>query len=249
MPEAFSEAEELVSEISRCHPEWLLKAPTAEGFDRNYWDWKRPRGGFWDRARTGADELSEQIEELEHEDVEKAQGEAKAGRNASEKARWLFDKVALDRISARITGNDGGALEPWRIEGKNYLVSVLRSPKPHPMKDWVTPLLDLRCINSQVEIWQHFWFTEIRSDLMPRWWLRWATRLLASLRTVSSGTPFDIQLSTHLVEATHIVTADKIFSEIVDVCRRTCSRPLAQPILVPGGGDAVLALLDFLGEV
>ena len=53
MPEVFTEALDLRSEIALIHPEWLVAKPETRNWHRNVIDW---RVGFWQRVRqnTGA---------------------------------------------------------------------------------------------------------------------------------------------------------------------------------------------------
>jgi hypothetical protein len=76
MPEAYSESQELLAEVQRCHPEWLAKKSDREFLQARQFaqvlrhDWGRTKSGFWNRARRHPDLEAHYIAELRRPETE-----------------------------------------------------------------------------------------------------------------------------------------------------------------------------------
>lgn len=252
MPEAFAEAMELQREIERLHPSWISKDADLSWTNQNYWDWRKKKGGFWDRVRTQPDQVAEYVNKSESEDIEKARNQRVAARRMSEEAGWVFHDLDLDRIVAYEAGDPGEvreAFQPWRVAGKNVFESVLRGRKDHPYYDWIVPLLDLRQIMMERDDWDDFWLRKIDATHMPRWWISWAMEMYTATRKVNTGTAFDIQLATYLVEVDHVVTADKVFHSLVQACRKYAPIQMAESHLISAGNTGIEELVLLMNEI
>jgi hypothetical protein len=71
MLEAFSESQELLAEVRRCHPEWLTKKNDQQFTrDRQFTqmlrhDWRRTKSGFWNRVRRNPDLEANELQNWE----------------------------------------------------------------------------------------------------------------------------------------------------------------------------------------
>ena len=102
MPEAYSESQELLAEVRRCHPEWLAKKGDRHYIhDRQFTqilrhDWRRTKRGFWNRVRQNPDLEAKRIAELGGERL--VQGEAMTPSHAVKKGtryRYYVSKSLL----------------------------------------------------------------------------------------------------------------------------------------------------------
>jgi hypothetical protein len=247
MPEAFSEAEELKAEIRRLKPEWLRHRPDMNRFKRFRQDWCRSKGGIWDRIEEDSRLLRD--DERESGLLLRAQVQARAlreqGREMS--AKWLSAplNLTIGSLPSACDGWDGTPFELWRLAGYNALLSSLSTPG-HATYDWMEGEVDLAALSGSSSALLHFWLHEVRTEIMPRHWLRWAFEFLQAQRRVTDGTPADCQLGTYLVDVDAFVTADKIFHSIATKCREDAPFPLAASHLLPAGVAAVEPLLDLV---
>ena len=83
---------------------------------------------------------------------------------------------------------------------------------------------------------------------MPRHWIRWAAGLLQATRKSSGGVPVDNQIASYLRDSRYVITADKVFTEIVHKLRSASTRPLAEEYLVRGNDSAVDELIGFISD-
>jgi hypothetical protein len=248
MPEAFSESQELLSEIRRLRPGWLKLIPDTSAFTRHRYDWRRSRGGFWDRVRHDPSAVAEQIARMDNGTLDRARVQAQERRQTFLTASWS-DVVPLDTVRSRLlsptSGWKGDDVEAWRLDGWSSVTSALQVAE-HPYSDWLSTEVDLTYAVVDQSSWLQFWFYDIESKSMPRFWLRWAFEFIQGFRRVTDGTPCDSQLATYLPETDVVISADKAFIQIVDKCRLFAPCPLPAPVLIPGGPNGVVALMEEL---
>ena len=246
MPEAFSEADELLRELERLRPEWLETSPDLRGFRINRRDWTS-KERFWRRVRIDPDSISSTIEGLQGAYLNTARSEAALRRAEFDGADWKFESTDLRKLVATTRRNEQNVtVDAWRLASMNAATQALSlaSAGQHPYEDWLLCFLRRKSIST--EGWASFWIVEVEVERMPRQWLRWATEVLAALRKVSRGTPADIQLATYLVEADAFLTCDKVLASILTKCRSEAPFQLAESRLLPGGPEGVTALFEYL---
>src|SRR5262249_40373564 len=80
MPEAYSESQELLSEIQRLRPQWLKSNENRRIVQRFRHDWGRTKAGFWARARYSPDREAGYIAQWADDRLEVARKHADSQR-------------------------------------------------------------------------------------------------------------------------------------------------------------------------
>jgi hypothetical protein len=244
MPEAYSMAEELRSEVKRVRPEWLRPHPDTTVFNKVRHDWTRSRGGVWERIKGEANLLRRHDAPM----LQRAREQAHALRDDalewSPKWRTATLTKTLGGFSAPRPGWNGEPVEPWRVDGLNVFIESMDTPG-HPLIDWLGGELDLDLMLFQSAALTKFWLHEVETIYMRRHWLYWAFEFLQRQYKVSDGTPGDAQLGTYLLDVDMMLSADKVFVRIAEKCREDAPFAIAEPMLC-GHGDAVLQVLGVL---
>jgi hypothetical protein len=247
MPEAFSEAQEIKSEVERLRPEWLNWAREISLYQRLRHDWTRSRGGFWDRARSDTLRESQRIDTLGLLDI---------ARNSSRQAREIGKNMPagwrtrpFSDIKASLPepapGWNGEPFEWWRAEAReNFKLAMTRIG--HPYAEWLNGEINLAMMTLHASDLTHFWLHETEATRMPRHWLRSAFEFQQQFHKVNDGTPCDTQLGTYLVDVDLMLSADKNFVKFAERCRREAPFPMGRSSLIPGGSHAVEVLLEEL---
>lgn len=245
MPDAYSQAEELKSEVQRLRPEWLRRPPERVQYKRLRHDWRRVRGGAWDRARNSP----EQVRLLQLGTLQMARKQAYELR--SDALAWTpkWRTAPLTKVLAALPsprpGWNGEFVEAWRAAALHVWENDLRTPE-HPCHDWLEGEIRLDLMLRDETSAVRFWLHDVDLLHMPRHWLVWAFEFLQRQHKVSDGTPGDAQLANYLIEADVVVSADRLFVTIADRCRTDAPIPVADAVLVPGGAGAVEKVLELL---
>ena len=245
MPEAYSEAEELKLEIRRLRPSWIKRKPNLTIFKRVRYDWRRARGGAWDRV-VGEEQL---IRDSGAATLARARDLARERRKDA--MEWLdsqkWQDLPLNDHRVAWPGWTGEPVEPWRVAGLSAFLDSLNT-RGHPIFDWIGGEIDFASILAQPSSLENFWLREVERGRMPRCWVRWATETLQQHHKVSDGTPCDAQLGTYLIDADRFLSADKVFVNIANRCRAESPVDMALAELIPGGEAAVRAVLLRLNQ-
>jgi len=263
MPEAFLESEEIISSISRHHPEWLLAKPLADRHRQLAYDWSRcntpskrklrtvRKAGVWERFRNGAAVANFQLQVAEGEMLNDARLEAKAARkdmiNVGAASEPLRDVQVLFQTSR--AGWLGDPFSFWRGETLDNFSYYLFDVGKGAYFDWFSTRVNLPLVKLQHPYWTQFWLYEIDESEVPRQWIRWAFRYLTRFRKVSSGTPCDVQLSAYLPDADYIISIDKIMIELVKEVGRSAVIPLAKGVLISDKQHVDKALFETLAMI
>ncbi len=249
MPEAFSECEELKSEIRALRPEWVRDVQDLEIYKRLRFDWKRREGGFWTRARQSLERESENVRVLQAETMERARKSAYAAREDLLRQSFSTAKLPLQSMLGApresIPGWEGKPVEYWRMPALISTQTVLRDPDP-AYSQWLSGDNNIDFMLSDPESFNRFWLYDVRTSALPRFWLRAAFELLQGEHRVTDGTPGDAQLATYLVDADVVVSADKNFIRFVERCRDEGPFRIAEPVKVAGGTEGVRELLELM---
>ena len=243
MPEAYSESEELKAEVTRLRPEWLRQAPDLSVFNRVRHDWTRARGGLWDRIKADAELLQR------FDVVTRAQARQQAQDLRTDALKWpaAWRDMPLTGVtmspSFSIVGWGNASFEPWRFVAFNAFRTSMAA-QGHAAIDWLGGEIDLELMLFQLRSLTQFWLGEVETARMPRHWLRWAFEFLQQQHKVSDGTPVDTQIGTYLLDADLMLSADRVFVRIANRVREDAPFPVAHSRAVPGGAQAVEAVLD-----
>jgi len=249
MPDAYSECEELRSEVQRLRPEWLRERPDLGWYRRIRSDWKKANGGFWSRARHKPDIEHEYIGALDGETIERARANARRQRQGiSDKNRPTLGKplnTVIGRPPEPEVGWDGEAVEAWRLHAWSFMTSSL-GEEGSAHHDWISGAVDLRLALFGAANWTRFWFYDVDAPHLPRMWLRWSMEFMQSFHKVTDGTPVDAQIASYATDVDLIVSADTRFIAMCERCRREAPFKVAEAIAVGGGEAGVEELFDLV---
>ncbi|AEG91359.1 hypothetical protein [Ramlibacter tataouinensis] len=246
MPEAYSEAEELLSEVRRLRPAWLREDPDLTLHRRLRFDWKRSRGGFWDRARHQSNFERFRVDVADAGILERAQAEAYEIREQAKEMPLKFGTVPLadlrGRFGERANNWDGEDFEPWRYAAMTIWMVAL-SMERHTYQEWLEGVVLLPLLSVPSADLTKFWLRDVQAARMPRTWLRFALEFQQRFHRVTDGTPADSQLVTYLVDADLFLSADKNFVRMAQRCKAEAPISIASAELVPAGSAAVDTVL------
>lgn len=128
MPEAYSEAMEILGEIRRLRPEWLRAEPDDTFFVRSRNDWSRKMGGFWVRCAQSPNGEAQRVQMLEGSLLQQASEEIKGARREMMQAGWKSNP-STDKTLAALPypapGWNGEKVEAWRVESWNGVTYAL----------------------------------------------------------------------------------------------------------------------------
>jgi hypothetical protein len=247
MPEAFTEAAELKSEVRRLRKEWLRIKPSFHRFQQLLHGWSKAKGGVWNKIESNA----ERLQDMDREHHQRCQDQAYALREDGKKIplswRTADMKQTLASLQSPRAGWDGRPVEAWRIDGLNSLIATL-SLDDSPTYDWIEGEIDIERMLSDDASLTKFWFHDVSVQSMPRHWLRWGFEFLQRLQKTNEGTPADIQIGTYLVDVDLMLSADKRFVWIAERCREDAPFRMARSEALPANENAVAALLHRLGD-
>lgn len=243
MPEAFSECEELRSELMRLRPQWIVSEPDLRHWDRLRRDWTRPKHGFWSRLTEQTDEMANWTR---FPYLEQAREQSRGRRQDLIKlktTKWKVEPFA--DVSGLPGGRTGERVPLWKVEAANASWFHL-TQRGGPYRDWLSPWLDETRITRSS--WNIFWFREVGNEATPRHRIRSRIEWLQGFYTVTTGTPGDSQLSSYLLDADYIVTSDGNFAAAIAECAATLPFKIASPLHFKAGEKCVTQLLEWFGK-
>jgi hypothetical protein len=248
MPEAYSEAQELLKEIRRLRPEWLKINGNKGAVQRLQHDWRRTKAGFWARVRSNPDREAKFIAELGDISLDVARRHGYDERRRLMESKTDFGTPLKDVVATlfqRPPGYDGDQIRAWRVHGWSSTTHAIGHAN-HPYVEWLSADVDFDALTRDEASWLRFWFYEVESSHMPRFWVRWAFEHLQLSHKVTDGTPADAQLATYLTDADVVVSADKNFIRITDLVRPQTQFTVAKTKLVAGDKIGAAETLEFL---
>jgi len=250
MSDTFQLAEELRSEISRLHPEWLRNPPDLASWHAQRADWAGSKG-FWLQARRHPEVIHQVIANLEQNQIGVARSEFKAER---ESTTIEFADLDLSKVTSifvdRPAGWEGEKIEAWRTTAYAIWTKGLFGSSSRALyREWLGPWVDLKEVGRNESPWIRFWIYEVDRDRMPLHWLAFAFTVAATTRKVTPGTPVDCQIGLYLPACEFFVTGDRVFGEIVDKVRQWSPVKLGEVRVLPSGKDGALELVRFLASL
>ena len=248
MPEAYKEAEQVRQEVSRLHPEWLNSRP-----ERSLWyqlkaDWE---SGWWRRARNDTRNEAKRIIELDGNQITQARAESIGLRQHALELGTKFEKLSMEvkiNFIQPIAGWDGEPFDAWRLGGLRRWFNALSHPDSTDGQ-WLSPWVASDSIQRRDDRWISMWTREVEANRLPLEWLRWAFEHVQATRAGNDGTPVDNQIATYLPECDIFITADKVFADCVEKVRPHAPIPLGRGVRVPGGHEAVEALIETISDI
>lgn len=250
MPEAYSESEELLNEIRRHRPEWLRQQPDTQFFNNCRLDWTSA-SGFWARVESSPSSEANRLNPIQQPIGEGALQEAKLGKEEMSRSGWKrnprMDKTFV-RFAEPTPGWRGDDVEAWRAMRWVSVSAGIRQ-NGNAYRDWIAPFVEVDDGLPESSEWLEFWLYTAERKKLPRQWMRWAHSFAQRFRRVTTGSPADTQLFTHLLDADVFISSDRALVAILEECRPYAPRPLADGILVPGGRSGVEMTLSLLAKL
>jgi hypothetical protein len=252
MPEAFLEADEIKSAIRRLRPHWLIAPPDLTEVSRLREDWERQDGGFWERARhdipppfTDEHVRGERETLLAFEEAQQIRKRV----NARKLSIANLKLTQVDGIpAADLPGWRGSPVEYWRVPSLHFLFAEL-SVYASPYREWLDSEINVEKIAANPASLTEMWFYEIVPNDAPRQWLRGAFELLQAFHKVTTGTPTDSALASHLIDVDIVISADRNFIRFAEKCRTDAPFPVALPRQIAGGAAGVNELWTILSQL
>jgi predicted nucleic acid-binding protein len=262
--EAESEADELVQEIRRLHPEWLLAKPDLEritGLERfwlnDIWEGaRRENPTILENAhRQGAAERAAVLNSQRQQQAQwREEGALRSLEELRHGIRFLRAAPQSDPISIRraeeFGWEAGRSVEPWRYKVQVaywHTLTVAPQRAQHTGEDttdadWVGSYVSLDAIRSNKKEFGRMLLYEVEDARMPRAWLRWAVDFAQHSVRIGAGNPVDGQLAPYLAEADLFATNDRRLARIVEAIRPSSPGPCATGAFVDikGAGGSVL---------
>lgn len=250
MPEAYSEAADVRTEIQRLRPAWLRTHPDLSHFHKNRADWQ---GGFWWRVRRDPNAVARHIGVLGDDRLEQARMQSKSSREDARKHGHTIDTFKWNAAEAVFAGPtpgwDGQPFEAWRSQSVAVWWEGLILGRSATVQDWLAPWLDVPEIRRDQASWTRFWTREASVRAVPREWIRWAMAEIQATRAWSPGTPGDNQIATYLVDVDVAVSTDKVFVDLADRMRAHSPVPIAEVRRSPAGAEALAYVGALIEEI
>jgi hypothetical protein len=253
MPEAYLEAEDIKKVMKKYRRSWLTQEPDGSECDLLIDDWKKIEGGYWDNA---ANDISfpatdeSQRGELEHELARQEAKEIRARINdkksvlpASLDLKNVYFPLAVENSEP-----DNDLVEYWRAQSLYHFKAEFEI-YTSPYREWLDYFIEVSKIESQPDSLADLWYHEISSNELPRQWLRAAFEFLQCFHKITSGTPGDSQLSSHLIDVDVVMSADKNFIRFVKQCRKDAPFPIAQEYLISAGSAGVEEVINYMRKL
>ena len=117
------------------------------------------------------------------------------------------------------------------------------------MKEWLDERLHLDLMNSNNSDYIQFWLNEVTPEEVPAHWLWCFMDFMTELRKQSSGTYWDLSMATYCCDADYVISADKVFCDLVGEAGTVAKFPVATAIKVRGGQEGVIDLFQIIGEL
>jgi hypothetical protein len=199
-PLGFIHAKELVTEVRRCHPEWLRAKPDQGALNQ----WLNADRELWRRAKREhdlpqVDEYNDLVRAAAGE-LKRQQREARESLGSQVKHR-VFTELQADFV--------------WRFEAHGIWSHALfgRVPAMRDYYDYFTSYVDLTRIEPLA--WQRFWQDEIRSNSVPGIKLSNLAAQFQQAARATTGNAGDINHVTFMSYSHAFLTADRGLFEVL----------------------------------
>ncbi|QNA98970.1 hypothetical protein [Massilia sp. Se16.2.3] len=252
MPEAYSEAEDFKSEVRRLRPKWLRENPNMKEVNRLKYSWTRVKGGFWERARLDIAPPVTDESMRGATEVDAARREAIALREIV-KTQYKPQEAEIPLTSVYYAPPDDSWAHPveyWRA-GACYIWTSELMYYTSPYREWIDGEVDHIEMLWDSQSFKSFWYYEVKAENMKRQWLRGAFEYLQRWYKVTSGTPGDSLLASHLAEVDSVLSADKNFVRFAERCHKEAPFKTATAIKIAAGAataDEICAALNDIGK-
>lgn len=251
MPDAYLQCEDVKREIRRTHSEWESDSKNVSLYRKLRFDWVRSNGGFWSEVRNNTDSVAAQYHSKDTRALEEVREQSRDARSSilTGKRKMMVTKSLRDLTGSWTTSSgDNVVVDFWRVYALTVWDNML-SRTDSTFRQWMGCDLDLDLL-----LYYHtadfikFWEYEVRTEAVPREWLRAAFFVLQSERKVTDGNPMDASIGVHLVDVDFVVSADRNFVSIVNQCRQDAPFRTANPFLISAGKTGIDQLFQIISE-
>lgn len=116
------------------------------------------------------------------------------------------------------------------------------------IREWLDSEIDVPAMLSSTESMNRLWLHELDPAAVPRQWLRGSFEFLQAWHKVTTGTPGDSRLATHLVDAEVIISADKNFVRFAERCREEAPFKIGKTLLAKANRAGVDEVLQWISN-
>jgi hypothetical protein len=257
--EAEVESMEVVSEVKRTHPDWLLRHPNTARVASLHAFWSKR---VWRLARTDLDRLAREVNaDWRVSGAEQVLAVQRENREITLNVK--SDVSALDIWVEpspdapdwyRAGWEPGHRVEAWRVRSRDVFWHALAVVKPRSFltkedttyADWVSAFVDLRRMTGNPVEFTRLWLDEVDRVAMPRMWLRWACDMAQYTTKVTGGNPYDAQHVAYLLDCDVFLTADRRYYDALRLVGKAAEFPLCRVRHVkwPNTRPLVEAIID-----
>jgi len=251
MPDAFLECEDVKREMIRVHPEWELKSKNVNLFRKLRYDWVREKGGFWEKVRKDPEKIAKFYKHQDSSVLEEVRGQLrKVRKSVLEEGAPMINTLSLKDWKGSWRNPLSGEqviADAWRVYAELIWGNMLSSESV--FKQWLGCEIDIDFLLSYGSL-DHvrFWQYEVKSENVPREWIRAVIYGMQGERKVTDGNPADSAISIHALDVDLIVSADKNFIAMLNWLQDEAPFKTAHGILVPAGKSGVEEFLRMLGD-
>lgn len=269
MSDTHNYAEELFSAISKHRHNWIFEQAPCHSYSALLRIHTRKNGGWWDRVKI---KTHPDRQALESDRVISSFGNARFVQASKTKSR---QDVVLDRIEAgkemreRLKGQnlntsylriktevylgDQNSLTPRLFAGDHWRVNSLLWASDGRLEDgrseWLFERVQLDKLSVNNDSYVRFWMEEVSSNEVPSHWVWCFMEAMTATRKQSSGTYWDMSLATHCSKVDYIVSADKIFHDMLVEVSKVAEFRVAGSMRIKGGSEGVEDLFDFISAL
>jgi hypothetical protein len=240
---------ELVAALQWHRPEWLLARPDmrrwhqlSNHWQRKMWMWALTSDELHARVRARAERHQQLLPRLKEEQ----DALRRMGHDAADLAD-LFVMAASSLADEYAAGWSGDRIAAWRLDLRDQWMQALctrEDPTEEPyftLHDWASCRLDIAAIRRDRVDFSRLWLKDIEPADVPRDYMRWAFRLAQASKRIEAGNLVDNQHSAYLLDADYFVTADKRFTDALEIMRPQVSAGMARTLRVtPTGPEDVV---------
>jgi hypothetical protein len=264
MNDSYLQSEQLFNAISRHRPELVKRGGAKPIYNALLRLHKNRRKGWWSNIldKSNADRV--QLESMGSLTSVGFLGPDKPGSFDEEANRRIFEGKKLKNFlkvsklnpsyvdaSTRAFLSTSNSLvgvedEHWRVHSLLWHVTWDNQPS---IKEWLDERLHLDLMNSNNSDYIQFWLNEVTPEEVPAHWLWCFMDFMTELRKQSSGTYWDLSMATYCCDADYVISADKVFCDLVGEAGSVAEFPVARAIKVRGGQEGVIDLFQIIGEL
>jgi hypothetical protein len=264
MNDSYLNSEQLFNAISRHKPELVKSGGAKPHYNALLRLHKNRRKGWWRNIldKSNADRV--QLETLGSYTTVGVPASIKPGSFDEAASKRIFEGKKLKEFikDNKLSPSYGDArtkaflstsnsrleveAEHWRVHGLIWHVSWDSQPA---FKEWLDERLHLDLMNANNTDYVQFWLNEVNSEEVPAHWLWSFMDYMTQLRKQSSGTYWDLSMAMYCCDADYVISADKVFCDLVGEAGSIANFPVARAVKVRGGEEGIVDLLRIIREL